>query len=298
MTEYYTTGWIASERSQRQLPTSTREGRIIGHAYNQAEQRELYLWRQTIRLYPPLIDVWREGIDLLETGLLGYPEMPEDPVVQKAIQIQMLLGRLLAGTAKAALDLTLAGYYPSALSSIRLLMEGSIAVRFLYVFPERSGMWFSDHGGTLSGESRQKSPPVKTMVKKVNAAAEMGNEKARTMVNGINSLCTHYDYCSMGDHVTNETLGLMTVDPSGIDQTYPVFNEVATLQLFNSGLFTINQAVYSVLIARRIEHVPSDGQIDGWPGSRGWFEQHSTWVEALKHYHDQISDFLRTAANY
>ncbi len=112
----------------------------LAEGYNTLETGERILARQVNEEHARPVHLWYEGLNLYRRAMTG------DQVTRKDLEppIVLLRTQLQAqgvASAKAALDMLMAGYYNVAFAAIRQLMDIYIQCHYLVIRPEDARYW-------------------------------------------------------------------------------------------------------------------------------------------------------------
>lgn len=87
------------------------------------------------------VALWYRGLGLMLDGFPGEWLIPEEEPTNQATMTRAHLLGLELSSAKAALDMTLAGYYSIAMASIRHMLEATAQSMYLMLFPDAHVDW-------------------------------------------------------------------------------------------------------------------------------------------------------------
>ena len=258
----------------------------LGVAYNTMERREYENRLDSLATFDVLVICWLRAISLLDDGVSANPPKPRAPEREQARVTQMLLYALALGTAKAGLDATLAGYYPGAFASVRLLLESVIAIRYIHAFPERSRFWWDGKRDPRSG--RMMSPKVSQMRADIIDQRGIRTDERFLMVEtNIENLYNSWSDMSIGDHASPELVRGM-LQPDGSVETYPTIVEAFALLVFRGALVALANVLGALALVHQVGR--DDPLVDLFPDRPGLMENLYQTLEEIQFHLLQLND--------
>lgn len=232
--------------------------------YLSLEITERNIKHVAIGKHPIEVALWYEGIGLIMTGMEGKwdPKVEEPALLTFNIELQLF--GLSVSSAKAGLDMILAGYYSVAFAAIRHIIESAAQAMYLNL----------NHDYRVNWEVGEKTERMRIVVNEIKVglkAIGRSNDDAET----FEALYTSWALMSKGSHPSGE--GLLQVRPQGDDPRHimgAAYNENLAYFGFDHGL----TALVGILdILKAIGRV-----------SESWLEQYSLWRQKRRAWIDTI----------
>lgn len=105
------------------------------------EQSQRATALEVLRGYTSEVALWYRGLGLMLHAFPGDWNIPDGEPDRQATILRINLLGLEVSSAKAALDMTLAGYYSIAMASIRHMLEATAQMVYLSLFPDSHVNW-------------------------------------------------------------------------------------------------------------------------------------------------------------
>lgn len=184
---------------------------------------------RTLGTYPDEVALWERALKLLVDGFPGVWGTIHQSIESPATITRIHLLALEVSSAKAALDMILAGYYSIAFASIRHMLEATAQSMYLHLFPEKHIDW----------DPEANSPTMRKMINQIKSQLRQNNVN-ESSVERFESLYESWRLMSKGSHPTGT--GLIQVIAQGdepinaVGSSYrPDFVDAA----FDHGLFAL-----------------------------------------------------------
>lgn len=201
-------------------------------------------------------------------------EGPGDRMTAWGMQMQLL--GLGMSTAKASLDLLLAGYYSVAYSAVRHMLESLLQYHYLDIHPEESPLWYG-MPGQRARETERANPQKKSKAYEPPKCKVMVDHLKRDVV----PLAALYDriYGSWrlmckGAHPSAEGVKQTTGDDDGKHEFGATYDRELSLVGFDHGLFALSLLLQALVLLKP--------QTEEWQSGFDDLRQEiSTWRQSM-----------------
>lgn len=149
-------------------PDETTEG------YYQLEEIERAMAFEVLAIHREPVELWYRLLTLYYRGMKGewdFSDAEGDDVRLMVWGLQSQLLGLGVSSAKAALDLLLAGYYSVAFAAIRHMLETFVQYSYVAVAPMEVVHWYEQPGGL---EAQTQPPSCSRMVNAIKLHSQLG----------------------------------------------------------------------------------------------------------------------------
>jgi hypothetical protein len=116
--------------------------------YMALEREERRFTTHTLTQHREFVIVWYLHLTLFREAIGAYRDRVATEAVSTAHILRLQFIAAAGGTAKLALDATLAGYYTQAFALVRHLFETWVRLEFLRLNPEGADRWYMGDDGT------------------------------------------------------------------------------------------------------------------------------------------------------
>lgn len=258
-----------------QEPPLLRGPAVLTEGYYELEALERGFALQAMRYHREPVAIWYRALTLFREGMIGTWEYPGDdgPGVGMAMWgLQSQLLGLGVSSAKAALDMLLAGYYSVAYGAIRHMLESFVQCLYVTVKPEEVRRWYQDPEGT---DADHRSPGMKIMVDAIKALPAWAD--AAWMFDKVYDA---WSLMSKGSHPTGAGI-TQTVDEAAsrhvIGATY---NRDLARTGFDHGLFAVLCLIQALSWTRHQDPTWNGRLAALWQDARTWREEMIAMVGA------------------
>lgn len=224
----------------------------VTEGYYELEELERNQSLNALLKHREAVFLWYRALTLYRRGMMGTWEYLGDDglgdnMTAWGLQMQML--GLGVGSAKATLDLLLAGYYSNAFAGIRHMVESVVQSAYLMAFPGESPLWYGkpgrrarEHAATHPNEKLPEEfeygPPGCT--KMVKRFREEFSENPQ-WVSTLDAMYDSWKLMSKGSHPTTEGMRQTTTDDSSFHVVGSTYVEDLCLVAFDHGLLAIDR---------------------------------------------------------
>lgn len=178
----------------------------VNSAYAYMEASEVANRQITVAHHADAIALWGRALTLYREGVNGeadFSKVSGDPDRLRARQVQSHLLVLAVNSAKAALDLSLNGYYGPAFSTVRHMIESFTQCTWLMLRPSESVRWFDLQEEKTSSASL---PRMKQLVDQIGSDLVAGGQSKEKVTAILDRVYRSWRLMSKGSHPSSEGL--------------------------------------------------------------------------------------------
>lgn len=232
-----------------------------------------------LRAYRVEIALWYRGLSLMLDGFPGQWLIPAEEPANRATMTRVNLLGLELSSAKASLDMTLAGYYSIAMASIRHMLEATAQSMYLMLFPESHVKWEPEDKGP--GSMRNLIDQIKKELK----------DKGEKEVDRYEALYDSWKVMCKGSHPSGDGL-LQVIAHEGDERNIvgSVFRPEFVEVIFDHGLWAMMMVLTTF---------PSLKTMDSeWNQRFGvWLDDRQTWRQKTRIKNNLDSDTAEGAVS-
>jgi len=239
----------------------------VTEGYYELEALERNKTWEALRRHTEAASFWYRSLTLYRRAMLGqwdFSDVGEDKARLTVYGLQSQLLGLGVSSAKAALDMLLAGYYSVAFASIRHMLETFVQYCYVAVKPEEANRWYTQSDGI---EDQSKTPGCKHMIITIQQRPDLAPPSF------MDKVYDSWSLMSKGSHPTGQGIFQTVGDEEGwffvIGATY---NRDFCLTGFDHGLFALDKLLVALVSLKK--------QDDDWTAESGKLrDEVSRWRE-------------------
>lgn len=244
----------------------------ITGGYYELEDLERWFTLKALEEHRDAAALWYRGLTLFRSGMMGQWEYSRDEggrdhIIAWGIQAKAL--GLGVGSAKASLDLLLAGYYSMAYAGIRHMLESTVQVLYLAAFPLESPLWFGKPGH-FARESMKANPgnqPPRFIPPSCKKMVDKLTEHVPQWGDGLKIVYDSWALMSKGSHPTSEGMRQTETESDTFHVIGATYVEELCITGFDHGLSAVNRLLHALNSVK--------------PQSEEWNAQHDTLTNAI-----------------
>ncbi len=242
-------------RPPEQTPPLLYGSDEVAEGYYELEELERATTLDALLKHREPVALWYRALTIYRRGMIGewdFSDAGEDKTKLTVWGLQSQLLGLGVSSAKAALDMLLAGYYSLAYAAIRHMLETFIQYLYVAIKPDEAKLWYKQPGGP---EAQGRTPGCRFMVNAIKQRPDLAPPDFMEKVYAA------WDLMSKGSHPTGQGIHQTVGDEEGrffvIGATY---DHDFCLTGFDHGLFAINNLLVALAGLRK--------QSDEWQAKR------------------------------
>jgi len=253
----------------------------VTRGYYELEELQRGFTLTALREHQDAVALWYRGLTLYRSGMMGtweYPGRQQRGNRVTAWGIQTKLLGLGIGSAKASLDLLLAGHYSMAYAGIRHMLESTLQVLYLAACPLESPMWFGKPGYCARELINANKKPPKFVPPNSMQMVEQLTKYVPQWGDGLKVVYDSWALMSRGAHPASEGMRQTEPESDTFHVIGPTYVEDLCLTGFDHGLSAVNRQLHALNILK--------------PQSEDWNAQHDALTEAMAKWRQETANKL------
>lgn len=171
-----------------------------------------------------------------------FSDAEDDDVKRQVWGLQSQLLGLGVSSAKAALDMLLAGYYSMAFAAIRHMLETFVQYCYVAVAPMEAAHWYEQPGGL---DAQTKTPGCKHMINVIKQHPQLGLHAGF-----YDSIYDSWNLMSKGSHPSGQGITQTRTSDEAKLLFGATYREELCLVGFDHGLYAVDKLLHALVSSR------------------------------------------------
>lgn len=209
----------------------------VTEGYYDLERLERAFTLQALGEQRDAVGLWYRILTLYQRGVMGTWDHPVPNAGKDALTVWGLQGQLLGlgvSSAKASLDMLLAGYYSMAYAGIRHMLETFVQFLYVEVCPDEAKLWYRQPGGL---KAQAKTPRCTKMIDTIKAHPDLDTTSNKVQI--WDEIYDSWLLMSKGSHPTGQGITQTIGDGQGKFVIGSTYDDELSAVGFDHGLFAI-----------------------------------------------------------
>lgn len=217
----------------------------VTEGYYLLEELERAMSLEALSTHREPAEIWYRFLTLYRRGMTGewdFSNAEDDDVKRQVWGLQSQLLGLGVSSAKAALDMLLAGYYSMAFAAIRHMLETFVQYCYVAVTPMEAVRWYEQPGGP---DAQAQTPGCKRMLDVIKQNSQLGLHASF-----YDSIYDSWKLMSKGSHPSGQGITQTRTSDEAKLLFGATYHEKLCLAGFDHGLYAVDKLLHALVSLR------------------------------------------------